>query len=52
MGFYTYIQYKRCFDWAYGKRGIAPGTCTELLEKKVDRTFMTRSGKLFCLKQV
>ena len=49
MGFYSYIQYKKCFDWAYGG-SVQPGTCTMLVENGQSRIFADREGAVFCVK--
>lgn len=50
MGFYSYIVYKQCFDWAYGGRVVIPGTCNVLIENEADRVLITADEKIFCVK--
>lgn len=49
MSFFSYIKYKKCFDWAYNR--TAPGTdCTKLVVADLS-TFRTSNGLVFCVKK-
>jgi hypothetical protein len=47
MGFYSYIQYKKCFGGVYVREHI----CSSFIEAGLGRNFMTSDGRLFCIKQ-
>lgn len=48
MGFFSYIKYKSCFDWAYGRR--AGEKCIKFITANLN-TFRTSDSLIFCVKE-
>jgi len=48
MSFFSYIKYKKCFDWAYNRE--TPGIyCVKLVTANLD-TFRTSNSLVLCVK--
>ena len=49
MGFYSYIKYKKCFEWALTDDIIEFAQCITFLDRW-ESDFMTTEAELFCVK--